>query len=322
MSKSPCAPAYPEGRAFAFTIVDDTDGSTVENVGPVYELLHSLGMRTTKTLWVYPSRDHFGGGSLSDPPYLQWLRGLQAKGFELALHSVGSGSFARQEILDGLERFREAFGDYPTIQVNHAANPDCLYWSPARRFPFPFSLTYGLFSCWKRLRRSRTVTYSGEAPGSPHFWGDAAKAHVKYVRNLTFNGINTLAYDPRMPYKVRAKEKYSNYWFSSSDGHTVEEFSALVAPRNVGRLVRERGACIVYTHFSSGFVRDGEVVPEVESGLRHLASQGGWFVPAGRLLDHLLASRADSSPPGYGYLLRLSAIWHRDRIVKYACYRR
>jgi len=315
-------PAYPEGRDFAFTIVDDTDGSTVENVGPVYELLDSLGMRTTKTLWVYPSRDRFHGESLSDPPYLQWLRGLQAKGFELALHSVGSGSFARQEILDGLERFREVFGAYPAIQVNHGDNPDSLYWSPARRFPFPFNLTYGLLSILKQFTRGRKETYSGEIPGSPHFWGDAAKAHVKYVRNLTFNGINTLAYDPRMPYKVRAKEKYANYWFSSSDGHTVEEFSSLLAPENVDRLVRQGGACIVYTHFSSRFVEDGKVVPVVESRLRYLASQGGWFVPAGRLLDHLLASRDDSSRPGYGYLLRLSAVWHRDRLMKYLRYRR
>ena len=42
---------FPEGRKFAFTILDDTDDATVENVRPVYDLLTELGFRTTKTVW-------------------------------------------------------------------------------------------------------------------------------------------------------------------------------------------------------------------------------------------------------------------------------
>src|SRR5271165_313130 len=37
-------PAWPQGKRFAFTIVDDTDRSTVENVGPVYDFLLELGL--------------------------------------------------------------------------------------------------------------------------------------------------------------------------------------------------------------------------------------------------------------------------------------
>ena len=64
-------PGWPQGKRFAFTIVDDTDMSTVENVGPVYDFLSELGLRTTKTIWpiapLGPPRT--GGQSLEDPDY-------------------------------------------------------------------------------------------------------------------------------------------------------------------------------------------------------------------------------------------------------------
>ena len=42
---------WPEGRKFAFTVLDDTDGQTVDNTKAVYDLLYDLGFRTTKTVW-------------------------------------------------------------------------------------------------------------------------------------------------------------------------------------------------------------------------------------------------------------------------------
>jgi hypothetical protein len=310
------AVSFPQGRPFAFTIIDDTDDSTVESVAPVYDLLEKLEMRTTKTVWVYPSRDVYTGGSIADPAYCEWVRGLHARGFEIALHGVGSGSFVREEILRGLEIFRETFGDYPKIHVNHADNPDNLYCTPRDRLVWPFGAAYLLVSLVRQLARRRRRSYSGERPDSPHFWGDAASQHIKYIRNLTFNGINTRAYDPRMPYRLPA-QPYANYWFSSSDGHTVEEFAELLAPQNVSRLEQERGACIAYTHFASGFTAGGRVHGLVEERLSDLARRGGWFVPAGELLDHLLEANGGAAEPCYGYLARLALMWFWDRTAKY-----
>ncbi len=42
---------FPENKRFAFSIVDDTDDSTLHNVKPVYEKLQEYGFRTTKTVW-------------------------------------------------------------------------------------------------------------------------------------------------------------------------------------------------------------------------------------------------------------------------------
>ncbi len=72
---------WPGGKTFAFTVIDDTDSATVENVKPIYDLLYSRGIRTTKTVWAYPARDGFPGQSLSDPEYRDFILSLKEKGF-------------------------------------------------------------------------------------------------------------------------------------------------------------------------------------------------------------------------------------------------
>ena len=49
--------AWPDGKLFAFSIIDDTDLSTLENVRPVYDYISELGLRTTKTVWMLPTND-------------------------------------------------------------------------------------------------------------------------------------------------------------------------------------------------------------------------------------------------------------------------
>ncbi|MGI6449930.1 MAG: hypothetical protein ACOX3R_06475 [Desulfitobacteriia bacterium] len=41
---------WPDGKRFAFTIIDDNDNATVQNNKPIYDLLLALGMKTTKTV--------------------------------------------------------------------------------------------------------------------------------------------------------------------------------------------------------------------------------------------------------------------------------
>ncbi len=44
---------WPEGKQFAFSVFDDTDLATFENVSGVYALLKDCGFRTTKSCWVF-----------------------------------------------------------------------------------------------------------------------------------------------------------------------------------------------------------------------------------------------------------------------------
>ncbi|MCH8902321.1 MAG: hypothetical protein IIA45_00155 [Bacteroidetes bacterium] len=299
---------WPDNKSFAFTIVDDTDNSTVENIAPVYALLEECGIKITKTVWVYPPRDDFSGGSLQDENYRKFVTELKESGFEIALHGVGSGSFNTEEILAGVELYKEHIREYPVININHSQNPDSIYWG-YKRFTAPLSWLMGLIPG----RRA----FSGEDPVSPHFWGDWYKKNIRFTRNLVFNGINTLAADPKMPYPVRKKDQYSNAWFSSSDAHTLKEFNRLVNPKNIQRLKRQNGCCIVYTHFAEGFVNEnGQLDPEFENNIRSLSQQGGWFVPAGQILSYLASINGNGHYASYSYLVRLEMKWLLHRIVK------
>lgn len=306
---------WPGDKKFAFAIVDDTDNGTVSNLKPVYDLLFESGLRTTKTVWVYPPRDSFTGECLLDKPYQEFVKELSRRGFEIALHNVGSGSFTREEIQRGVEFFHEILGFYPTMHINHASNPDNLYWG-AERYTRIFS---GLI----RLVYGKRRAYYGTDSSSGYFWGGVSKKHFKYIRNHTFNGINTLRYDPEMPYRVKDKDRYSNYWFSSSDGHTVEEFNNLVSEANVDKLEHDGGACIVYTHFAANFVNDGRLNKEFAGNIKYLASRDGWFVPASTLLDYLLSQKEKEKHfASNRYLMGLDVKWIVDRIIKKLRYRR
>jgi hypothetical protein len=312
---------YPGGKRFAFSIVDDTDNATVASVGPVYALLAELGLRSTKTVWVYPPRDRFTGESLADPHYVAWLRELQAKGFEIALHNVGSGAFTRQEILAGLDRFRDLLGGDPRMQVNHVSNPDNLYWRAERRFRPPIRWAYALVRKAQNLLSGRAPTMSaGEDPASPHYWGDACRERIRYVRNLTFRSLDTLAVDPRMPYHDPRKPLVQR-WFSSADGNTADHLVDLLSPANLDRLEANGGATIIYTHTTNGFMRDGAVRADVVACLRDVARRSVWSVPASDLLDHL-AARPETESVSEGYLRGLERRWLWERIGNYIRYRR
>jgi hypothetical protein len=306
---------FPNGSAFAFTVYDDTDRATVENIKPIYDLLWQYGFRTTKSVWVYPPRGAYrGSSSLQDPEYVAFIRDLQAKGFEIGLHSVGDGYFSRSEILAGIESFKEILGHYPAIHANHVSNPDSLYWWD-KRFEWPVNVLYRLLS------RRKPRNLGGENPSSDVFWGDVAKRHIRYIRNQTFNDINTSGCDPRMPYRIERTKAYCNCWFSSSDGQTVEEFTDLISRQNVDRIADSGGACIVYTHFAAGFVdKTGQVNEAFHNNLRYLAHKGGWFVPVSQLLDHLALKGTDD--PGYLYRLGTNIRWGQQRLVKKLRYER
>lgn len=304
---------FPEGKKFSFTVFDDTDNATVANVKPVYDLLHSCGIRTTKSVWVYPPRGFFKGSSLQDAEYMRFIKELQDHGFEIGLHNVGDGVFTREEIRDGLEQFKEKIGHYPQIHSNHASNMDNLFWWE-KRFVWPVSLIYKLLCECKAER-------GGESRVNKFFWGDFAKRHIRYIRNLTFKGINTIASDPKMPYQINETAEFSNLWFSSSDGGTVEEFTELISPANVDCLAESGGACIVYTHFSSGFVNDdGKVNSQFEKNIRYLAQKDGWFVPVTTLLDHL-ANKQTIVDPGYLYKFGTNIRWVAHKFQKSCRYK-
>jgi hypothetical protein len=299
---------FPEGRAFAFSIIDDADLGTVANLKPVYNLLHELGFRTTKTVWVRKglNPDSFCASSqtLGDGDYLEFTLELQRQGFEIAMHMAAPGTSRRLETLSAYQTFERIYGYYPKININHSANAENIYWG-RDRLGSPFlKVLYDRISGWSQ--------FWGHVEGSEFFWGDICQRYTKYVRNFVFRSINTLRANPGMPYHDD-RRPYVNYWFSSSDGADVERFNSLIAEQNQERLLRERGCCIVYTHFGHGFVEGEKLNATWERLMRKLAQKNGWFVPVSELLDFLLEQKKSEKIP-WGERRYLSYRWMLEKV--------
>ena len=214
---------------FRFSIIDDTDDSTLENIKPVYDFLHNKKIYITKTVWVYPPRDkQYKGDSLQRLKYLNYIRELKEKGFEIALHNVGSGDYTRNEIKNGIEEFKDKLGFYPKIHINHSYNKDNIYCGP-KRFSFPFNvIVKNLYSKYSQ--------FEGDIPTSNFFWGDIHKKIIKYSRNYEIDDINTLKVNPFMPYRDKAYEKYCNYWYSTTFAPNQWVFNKIVTKKIFSRV--------------------------------------------------------------------------------------
>lgn len=296
--------SYPDGKAFAFTIVDDTDVATLENVRPVYEFLERLELRTTKTVWMLPTNDPVEspnrGQSLRDPAYREFIMGLLKIGFEIASHGARGGNSKRGEILAAMEEFKNTVGYYPYIHVNHHKNAENIYWGKDK---FAVPLVRWIYG-WLAGRG----VYYGHVEGSDYYWGDFVRQNVKYVPNFSFPEINVLKLNPSLPYHLREKE-YVNYWYHSCNGGTLEAFNDLLSKRNLDRLEREGGVAIVYTHFGKGFCRDGKLDATFQARLKDVASRNGWFVPAGTILDYLRQVRGEDKELSFREKVRIELIW-------------
>ncbi len=275
---------WPEGKRFAFSIFDDTDGTTMQNGPPVYEFLANLGFRTTKSVWPVELAEAcpvMGGTTCDDPTYAEWAKGLQGQGFEIGLHGVTNTTACRKEWIAGLQRFCDLFGDYPITHANHVGCQDSIYWGE-HRLSGAHRQIYNLFTGFKNRH------FYGHRPNAPGFWGDLCQKHIKYVRNFVFADINTLNECPYMPYHDPLRP-FVRGWFASSEGSSVESFTKTLSETNQERLEIEGGACIMYTHFGSDFFSNGRINPRFANLMQRLSLRPGWFVPVSTLLDYLEA---------------------------------
>lgn len=300
--------AFPDGKRFAFTIIDDTDVATVENVKPVYDLLHSLGLRTTKTVWPLRcpegSKNFSASETLEDDAYREFVLDLQRRGFEVTWHGATMESSKRERTLAALELFHDTLGTYPRIHVNHAHNRENIYWGSGR-------VDHPLIKRAFEYLAGRPGDYFlGNVEGSPYWWGDLCQRHITYARNLTFGEINTTKVNPSMPYRDRQRP-LAKWWFSASDAEGVSEFNDLLSLHNQKRLEEEGGVCIVATHLGKGYVRDGSVHPVTRERLAALSNRPGWFPPVGELLDWMRTQQPPGELPSREWR-RMQWRWARD----------
>lgn len=289
---------------FYYTIVDDTDDSTLENTKPIYDFLFEKGIKITKTVWVYPPRDeHSKGDSLQRPEYLNFIKELKDRGFEIGLHNVGSGNYKRSEILAGLEEFKEKLGDYPKIHINHSYNQDSIY-GGFKRFNWPFNFLV------KRMYPQYAGVFQGETEGSDYFWGDVHKKIIRFSRNHEFSGLNTAKHDKYMPYTDPKRSKYSNYWFSATFAPNQWVFNHVVTPQKIDKLEKQGGIGIVYTHLGY-FMRDGKIDRGFKDRIEYLANKkNGSFIPVSEILDTIVQDRIQKGELPYPVL----PWWQKSRM--------
>jgi len=303
---------WPGGKRFAFTIVDDTEASTVQNAAPVYALLREHGILVTKTVWPlgFVQTPLFGGGTLEDPDYRAWVLDLAGQGFEIASHGATDHSAPREMTERGLEFFRDVIGDYPRLHVNHFGQAEGIYWGRDRLnggSRLAYQVVNGL------LRRE--TRYYGHVEGSPYFWGDLCRDCITYVRNLAFPDVNTLRADPLMPYHD-PRRPYVRYWFSSTEAPTCDALCNLLSQRNLERLEEEGGACIAYTHFAFGFMDNGRLNPDFVRAIERLAGLQAWFAPVSSVLDHLRARPGWQETPGDGAVGEIQRRWLFSKLMR------
>jgi hypothetical protein len=279
---------WPEGKAFAFTIFDDPDYDTVDNVATIYSFLHDIGLQTTKAVWPIKGAGspRIGGATCEDERYLQWMLKLQRQGFEIALHNVTHHTSTREETVRGIEAFHRLFGHYPYSMANHSGCQESIYWESARLS----SLQRLIYNALHLKLNGRNDGSRGHIEASPLFWGDLCLQKIKYVRNFVLGDINTLKACPNMPYHDSVRP-YVKYWFASSEGANIESFNAMLSESNQERLSSEGGACIIYTHLAKGFVENGAIHNRFRTLMERIASMNGWFVPVCTLLDFILQVR-------------------------------
>jgi hypothetical protein len=273
---------WPRGKRFAFSIFDDTDLALMPKLVPIYDLLGSLGFRTTKSVWPLSEIEPtpYGGLTCQDQEYLNWVKSLQQNGFEIGYHMARAHSSRRADAIAGLDTFRDCFGHDPYTMANHSANRENIYWGGARLSGIRAQL-YDQLLEWKSGR-----TFTGHVEGDEYFWGDICLKRVKYVRSFSFRRLNHLPLGPSIPYYDPSKP-FVAAWFTSAHGPDCRSLSEIISEAEQDRLEEEGGVAIIYTHLAAGFIDEGKFNPQVERLLKRLASKGGWFVPVHAILDHL-----------------------------------
>lgn len=283
----------PGNKRFIFTIIDDTDDSFVPQIQEVYDILYNNGLRTTKTLWVYPVRDpeRSKGHCLKDEAYKNFVLDLKDKGFELGLHNVGSGDYSRQEILEGLNEYEKILGELPKIHVNHSYNPDNIYCGP-KRFSFPFNLIV-------KYLYSDYSNFYGEIKGARNYWADVHKKIIKYSRNYEIDDINTVKHNPYMPYRDKKYDEFCNLWYSSTFAPNQWMFNHLVTEQSIDKLEKEGGICILYTHLGY-YHKNGKVDEGFKKMIQYIGKKdSGLFIPVSEVLDLLQEQRKTTKIPEY-----------------------
>lgn len=255
----------PDSFQAAVAITDDPDNSTFNKFKSIYDFLMNIGFPTTRAMWVYPKSEFTGtppleidftAPLLTEPECLQYCKKLQNNGFEICLHGASCGNNNRQKTLDALNFLQEQIAP-SQVFICHSKNAENLYWD---------SNTANLPIEKKILQLYTKNSCFGEDPTSKYFWGDICKERINFIRLYRTRSVNTLAFNPSMPYHDSSKPLV-NYWFSATKGYIPSLFSK----PNINSLCKDNGASILYQYMHKYVNDDLSINKEVKETLERIA---------------------------------------------------
>ena len=277
-------------------MTDDTNGSTLEGVRAVYEYAIGHGVWPTRTVWTQRASRRCGvrnqlepnrGLTLEDAAYTRYCQELHERGIEFALHDVSSGNNTREDVIRGLQTFKDTFGHAPSIYICHAHNAEHPYWGEEQyRSPIARRLA-------RLFYRFKPEEFSGHIPTSPYYWSDICRETIRYVRLYRTRHLNVLRKNPGLPYHQYDKPDVL-FWFSGN-AEDYELFQR-VTPEALDKIAREDGAIIHYAH-TSVFLdpdksTDSGLRPEVEDALALIGKREDcWCDGVTSILDRCLATK-------------------------------
>jgi len=277
---------FPSGAEFAFSILDDTDDTTLKNGRPVYDFLHKIGVHTTKTVWAFDTDPenqgpYFAGETLSSPQYRKWVHQLAEQGFEIAFHNATMGSSPRHDTLHALDFIEEEFGEKIRLHCNHGQNRENLYWGADRYRTY---IIKKLLSIYSKLHDHSQ--FEGSNPKSPYFWSDIANDRLSYIRAFTYRKLNGALIPPGRPFHDSSKLT-SPVFFNTTDASDILTFNKLVNKRSIDKLRKQKGWAIISTHLGKGFYRNNSLDPDFKKTMEYMTTLPGWFVPVSKQLDFI-----------------------------------
>lgn len=308
--------SFPESKSFCFTILDDTDDATTENIFPIYKFLTKHNMYITKTVWPVDcpegSAKYSKGQTLDDDDYMKAINEIKYDGHEIAFHCATKESSLRERTIEAFEKMKSEFGYYPRLHCNHGQNKENIYWGYKR-----FSLK--IYRALYKLIKKNHYIYDGENHLSPFYWGDVHKKHIKYTRNFTFlNELNTIKIDPRMPYLNEFMDQ-ANYIFSTADAPDVFAFKKYVTKEKIDKLINEGGICILSTHLGKGYCNEGKIDDYFYATIKYISSKNGYFMPVSNVLDHLLNhNKIYDKPISRYYIYKIETSFLLDMLQHYS----
>jgi len=244
-------------RPITLAITNDPDHGRTDPVRKVCTQLARAGLRITLGAFCVMEDDgsalarHCHAGetdALCQPAYRDLLLALRDDGHEIAFHGYSQVSNSREKFAEGLELFRDVFGEYPFTYIEHGGHP-------ARHPP--------------GMCKREALAVEGKMPGSSHYVWDLIQEKIRcaWVRQELIDDDLS----PRNASELLCR-----------DGGTVffRRYRMHYLDRMLPALGSQGGVFIGYTHFGyTGYPRMAEYA---------LERWTGWRPPALRRLRRML----------------------------------